>query len=62
VTYDAWKLRSDLDDRDRGVNIERCEFCSAPLGEHPWATWSGDGRNVLFCDECADRREREGDA
>jgi hypothetical protein len=61
VTYDAWKTRTDLDDRNRSVKIKRCEFCSAPLGEQPWATWSG-GENVLFCDECADKRERQDDA
>ena len=62
--YDAWKTRSDLDDAQRGYKetpADRCEFCDAPLGEHPWAFWCSDGKTALFCDECADQRDGGGD-
>jgi hypothetical protein len=53
---------ADLDAPIAVVEAERCEFCGRLLGEHPWAYWSSDGKSALFCDECADRRERDGDA
>jgi hypothetical protein len=62
MTYDAWKTRSDLDEEDRlRGRPERCEFCDAPLGEHPWAFWCSDGGMALFCDDCAEKRDGGGD-
>ena len=56
--YDAWKLRSDLDDADRRQGRPRlCEFCDAPLSDDAWAEWSTDGDIILFCDECATEKE-----
>lgn len=60
--YDAWKTRSDLDDEDRLKGPpDRCQFCAAPLGDHPWAFWCSDGGSALICDQCAERRDEMDD-
>jgi hypothetical protein len=62
MTYDNWKLKSDLDDwaAENHEPPASCSRCGAVLCDKAWARWTSDGLSLAvtyLCDACVQADE-----